>query len=398
MAISNRYPTARHQVARDYRRDRPERRYRPRYPTPDNDNKPGWKPRKPVPLIPANDNRPVPKVSDWSYSRPPRLPGYKRWLRLFLRLNPLIGAALTLWELYDLYRWYQEYLERGLHPEGSNRLTCANDNPAWSRRMSFWYGSGDLLICESFWYPPGAPEPGQSNTWSPFSQWWVEWENRPEVDPNNWWWMRATRFPTDPGGNPTWIPEDGFYPKPWTPPFLEPDIRPPPWDEPFVEPNRPLPPTPPRPRYKPDKRLPEKPLLPEDTFRDEPTFRPQPDGRDHPLPRRPRKRERERKVRLRDMPNKRLRRIMGWLLSAASEGGDFLDIMYGALPKKLQNEDADMSEKFQTVFTNLDKVDFDKFVSDLWQNEVNDRYFGKGFKDMSDALEAFGLELPTLKI
>ena len=98
------------------------------------------------------------------------------------------------------------------------------------------------------------------------------------------------------------------------------------------------------------------------------------------------------------MPNQKLRRTLGWLISAASEGGDFLDIMYGALPKELQSDDANMAEKFETVFKNLDKVDFDKFVSDLWQNEVSDRYFGKGFGDMSDALEEFGLELPTLKL
>ena len=86
------------------------------------------------------------------------------------------------------------------------------------------------------------------------------------------------------------------------------------------------------------------------------------------------------------------------MLSAASEGGDFLDIMYGALPDHLQNDDANMSEKFQTVFSNLDKVDFDEFVSELWQNEVQDRYLGKGFSDMTSALEEFGLELPSLKI
>ena len=98
------------------------------------------------------------------------------------------------------------------------------------------------------------------------------------------------------------------------------------------------------------------------------------------------------------MPNQKLRRTLGRLISAASEGGDFLDIMYGALPKELQSDDANMAEKFETVFKNLDKVDFDKFVSDLWQNEVSDRYFGKGFGDMSDALEEFGLELQTLKL
>ena len=121
MVNTNRYP--RQGAARDYRRQPRDER---RLPRPDNDNNPNRprpRPRRPLPLIPANDNRPVPKVGEWSYSRPPRLPGYKRWLRLFLRLNPLIGAALTLWELYDLYRWYQEYLNRGMRPAGYHSRT-----------------------------------------------------------------------------------------------------------------------------------------------------------------------------------------------------------------------------------------------------------------------------------
>ena len=107
---SNRYPER--QVARDYRRDRPVRRY----PTPDNDNKPGWRPpKRPLPLIPANDNRPVPKVDEWSFSKPPKIPGWMKYIRRVLRLHPLIGTALTLWELYDLYQWY---MSQGAEPGG----------------------------------------------------------------------------------------------------------------------------------------------------------------------------------------------------------------------------------------------------------------------------------------
>ena len=56
------------------------------------------------------------------------------------------------------------------------------------------------------------------------------------------------------------------------------------------------------------------------------------------------------------------------------------------------------AEKFDKVFRNLDKVDFTEAVNNIWTNHVEDRYFGKGFKDMTDALEAFGLELPSLKL
>ena len=121
MARSNRYPN-RGAVARDYRRDRPTRW------VPDNDNDPRWRrprelPRKPTPLIPANDNRPVPKVSDWSYSRPPKIPGYLRWMRRILWIAGPLGWALTAWELYQLWQEYQQLQEpdylRGLHTIGA---------------------------------------------------------------------------------------------------------------------------------------------------------------------------------------------------------------------------------------------------------------------------------------
>ena len=384
---SNRYPER--QVARDYRRDRPVRRY----PTPDNDNKPGWRPpKRPLPLIPANDNRPVPKVDEWSFSKPPKIPGWMKYIRRVLRLHPLIGTALTLWELYDLYQWY---MSQGAEPGG------------------YWFCRARLRPGTTYGYyrdhttptRPAVPCTTASGWptsvgWHPNRPWYVEYELWTAAVPpgarrNSP--LQAWRFDSDPGW-PVGDPPVWEQPVPWVEPYVRPDVRPDPWDEPFVEPNRPLPRHPPRPRYRRRRDERDRPRLPEDRVSDEPTFRPRPDWRTEPYPRKPHKRERERKLRLKDLPNKRLRRVLGWLLSAASESGDFLDILYGALPKELQSDDANMSEKFQTVFSNLDKVDFSKFVSDLWQNEVSDRYFGKGFEDMSDALESFGLELPSLKL
>lgn len=393
MANSNRYPVQ--GAARDYRRLPREER---RYPRPDNDNDPNRprpRPRKPRPLIPANDNRPVPKVGDWSQPRPPRLPGWARWLSRFMRLYPLIGAALTLWELYELYQYYQK---KGV--SSSDYVFCHEPNippgvhkPKWMHAPGF---CGDQL--------PHAPGTGE---WTPGSPWWVDYIEYPNAIHGKIWYPHDSRkFDSNPGTPPVEDDVPVIFPRPW----IDPDY-PGIWEDPFPDPlkpdtpfPRPKPPQRPDPRNRPDDRtrpdprLPPRPRLPEDRVSEEPTFRPKPDWRTEPYPRRPPPRERERKLRIRDLPNQRLRRTLGWLLSAASEGGDFLDIMYGALPDNLQNDDANMSEKFQTVFANLDKVDFDEFVSELWQNEVQDRYFGKGFKDMTSALEEFGLELPSLKI
>ena len=384
---SNRFPGR--QVARDYRSDRPVRRY----PVPDNDNKPGWRPpRKPLPLIPANDNRPVPKVGEWSFSRPPRIPGYLKWLRRILRLHPVIGIGLTLWELYDLYQWYMSAGPAAGQYWFCREATRPGRGYRWGNKHTDPNRPAEVCTTSTGWAEP-------TGTWAPQHPWYIEFEQwiNSLTGGRRKHPIQAWRYDVDPGFDGPGFPPQS-KPTPWVEPWLPPNVRPDPWIEPFVEPYRPLPPTPPRPRYRRRRDDRDRPTLPEDRVSDEPTFEPRPDWRTEPYPRKPHKRERERKVRLKDMPNKRLRRVFGWLLSAASEGGDFLDIMYGALPKELQKDDANMSEKFETVFKNLDKVDFDKFVSDLWQNEVSDRYFGKGFEDMSDALESFGLELPSLKL
>ena len=386
MAQTNRYPSARNSAARDYQ-ERP--RSRPRDWVPANDNTPR---RKPPSWIPANDNRPVPKPNEWSPPSRPRIPGYKQWLRRIMRVSPWLVYGLTA---YEIWEWYQR--QKVLDVSGLGfQMVCTIPGPKpWMRYFLGTAGNNcgvgaQPLGTEAVSIPPlGQPSrPGR------VSRDYVEFmfptsSSRGTIMEV---WKREIFWgePAEPG----WTP--GFEPMPWLPPVIPPLYpTPDPWEDPFVTPNYPKEPRR-RPRVKTSNDP--RPRLPEDRVSEEPVFRPLPTPDRPLLPRRPRKHERERKIRIRDMPNKRLRRIMGWLISAASEAGDFLDILYGALPDDLTNSDANTKEKFETVFKNLDKVDFDKFVSDLWQNEVQDRYFGKGFGDMSDALEEFGLELPSLKL
>jgi len=379
--MTNRYPSR--QVARDYRNVRPDRRVW----LPDNDNKPGWKPPRPRPWIPANDNRPVPKLSEWSLSPLPKVPGWARWARNFMRILGPLGWALTAYELWELYQWYMS--------QGS-----ASPAEYWFCHNATRPGRGYQWENDPGPCTTSAGWASDTGNWGVAYPWYVEYEQWRATVPagarrkNP---IQAWRYSSDPGF-PAGDPPVTSEPRPWVEPDLRPDLRPPPWEDPWVEPYRPLPKFPPRPRTRRDPRVEDRPKLPEDKVSEEPVFRPKPDWRTEPYPRKPRKRERERKVRLKDMPNQRLRRLLGWLLSAASESGDFLEALYDSLPGDLKSEKDTMAQKFDKVFRNLDKVDFTEAVNNIWTNHVEDRYFGKGFKDMTDALEAFGLELPSLKL
>lgn len=386
---SNRYPA--NLARRDYRRPTPKPRW---YPTPDNDNTPGRRPR-PKPWIPANDNRPVPTPAEWAVPKQPRVPGYRKFLRRALHALPLINAGYVVWNLLngppridpaaygftlvcrvpgpiDIWTW----------ATGNSSNTCAVPNQSTAGGSS----------PENFVIPArNNPNPGTVRR-DTIRGYITTGSNRGTQLEE---WTRAIRYGVSyPPGYP--VPDEEPFPWPRFPLEVWPD----PWIDPFIPPGYPPLPEPrarPRPRpLQPTPRLPEDRVSEEPRYPPRPEFRPRPEP--EPLPRRPRKYERERKIRIKDIPNKRLRRVLGWLISAASEAGDFLDILYDALPDSLTNSDADTAEKFETVFKNLDKVDFDEFVSELWQNEVQDRYFGKGFGDMTSALEEFGLELPSLKL
>lgn len=396
MAInSNRYPRA-GAVARDYRRPRtdPTRRY----PTPDNDNNPNRPRPRPKPWIPDNDNRPVPKPTDWSLSEPPRVPGYYKWLRRFARLHPLLPLGLGVWQ------WYQS--DPRFNPgDYGFTLVCQIPGPYTHLCYAAGFaanncGTSNQPVCstteDDFTIPPRSNSTPNTVRRDVIR---YMFETSPARGTIMQEWKREIRYGQgypgyEPDGRPKWYPDADPWPEPWP----RQPRRPLPWDDPFIEPGRPVPKTPRNPR--PEPKYPRRPRLPEDKVDLEPPslpeFRPKPEP--PPLPRQPRKRERERKIRIEDLPNRKLRRILGWMLSAASESGDFLESLYDALPDELQHQDDNMAQKFDKVFKNLDKVDFGEAVNNLWTNYVEDRYFGKGFGDMADALEEFGIELPTLKL
>lgn len=378
MAKTNRYPMPREK--RDYRPFRPPSRR----PYPLNDNKRGF------PGLPANDNFPMPSPADLLPNKV-RIPGYRKWQRAMLRAMPYGW----LYGVVGMYPWYQP----GGMPDFAAygfRLLCKIGPPPIRRGMS--YGQYDAPnACgvpayannsmETF---PGVPASnGRSYTIAYTSEPPVAEGGTLGIQLEEWW--RPARWQGGP--RPGEIPAMPGYkpPKIYIPPDL-PRVDPHPWFDPFKPPGYPEQPPISRPPY----RRPEREPLPEDRVYGDADPLPEPPPT--PLPRPPRKRERERKIRIKDMPNQRLRRILGWLLSAASEGGDFLESLYDALPDALQSDNDTMADKFDKVFKNLDKVDFTKAVDNLWTNQVEDRYFGKGFKDMTDALEDFGIELPSLKL
>lgn len=378
MARTNRFPIPREK--RDYRPFRPPSRR----PYALNDNKHGF------PGLPANDNYPMPSPADM-FPNKVRIPGYRKWQRIVTRAMPygwLYGVVGFL-----------PWLTPTVMPDPSRYgfiLLCKIGPPPIRKGMS--YGQYDAPnACgvpayannsmETF---PGIPASnGRSYTIAYTSEPPVAEGGTLGIQLEEWWRPARWQGGPAPGEYPASPP--ARPPTTYLPPNL-PDYLPHPWLDPFKPPLLPEYPPLPRPPY----RRPDKPYLPED--REVGDIDPLPKPPPQPLPRTPRKRERERKIRIKDLPNMRLRRILGWLLSAASESGDFLESLYDALPDTLQSEDDTMADKFDKVFKNLDKVDFTKAVDNLWTNQVEDRYFGKGFSDMTDALESFGVELPSLKL
>lgn len=379
MALTNRYP----RVARP-RRDYPSSRPTPRKrPVADNDNRRN--------RVPANDN--VPSPLDFA----PLEHGLRNtrvWRRLFRRLSPYgyVSGAVGLipWLLPDQMPNLSSY---------GFQLIC-RIAPAIPR-AGVSMGANAPNACGVPAYSmyaldnaPPIPSPNGGGLA-------IAYTSEPPVavggdlgvQLEEWW-----RPPTWQGG-----PAPGAYPPvPQLVPgsiILPPNLpewqpMPHPWIDPLPNPNAPtVPPLAHPPYNKPHVGLPEASIRGRGRTEKIPTRAEEP----QPL-RRPRRRERERKIRIADMPDKRMRRLLGWLISAASEGGDFLDSLYDALPDSLRSSDDDTAAKFNKVFFNLDKVDFTEAVQNLIANQVEDRYFGKGFGDMTSALEDFGVELPSLKL
>lgn len=156
-------------------------------------------------------------------------------------------------------------------------------------------------------------------------------------------------------------------------------------DPALVPPGAPIPT--PKPRVRPRGRRrynPETPVVPR------PREEPQPLAR----PGRPTKGTKERKVAV----NGQVRKWLGWLVSTASEFGDFLDALHDALPKDLQAENGTMKDKFDAVYRNLDKVDMLDAVQNLVENQVTDKYYADVFEKFQKGLDQFGIEVTALRL
>lgn len=355
--MSNRYPhLATQQRPADYR-TRPPRYKLPRYG------------RSNIPRlhVPANMN--VPGVVKPGFLAPviPKYGFARTGLRLFVRLNPWISAALLAYDLYELAKWAQ-----ARRPSINGWTSYVNCDLERIGPQSGKWGPNACLV--------GTPEP--SPPWQTGSMWWHHLQKTTPTAIN---WRTRDRwfYPVDPGANPTILPEAPALPAiPWQ----EPDL--PPWLEPLKPPLRPdYPPIAPPIRLRPPR-----PVRPEDSDRG-PAVKPLPP---QPLPRpsRPSKDERERKVK----GNYNVRKLLGNILSEMSEAGDFLDALHDALPDKVQAKDGTMFEKFEALFYNLDKVDMNEAFQNLIENQVTDKYYAKLFADMQEVMEGYGLELPSLRL
>lgn len=103
-----------------------------------------------------------------------------------------------------------------------------------------------------------------------------------------------------------------------------------------------------------------------------------------PFPRRPRRGEKERKIR-----GQGLVKIFGAGLSNYSEVGDFIDCIWDALPEQYQtpakrageaihrNSRVHLGDKMMDLYENLDKVDFGEAVKNLILNQIEDAVVGR---------------------
>jgi len=177
---------------------------------------------------------------------------------------------------------------------------------------------------------------------------------------------------------------------PWLP--IIPDI----WLPPLLEPlPLPLSPEPlPYPKWRPrDEWLPDS----DSRGYDDPRGRvePEPERDPDPLPRRPRKDVHERKVKA---PLSVWRAIAGKLLSNYSEAGDFVEALFDALPDGVKPKNPTMPEMLQTLYEHYQEIDVAKAIENWVTNNRGDSIWGQGFGVLTDALEAYGLELPTLRL
>ena len=351
------------------RRTRPP--YRPTRPFSPPVRKPAVFPGMPRPVGPFGKRLPLPGYI------PPVVPRIAYpWLRVFSRLNPWLFAAVTLYELWQLYKQWDT-------PAGANICRPATPGfPKYMRYLRYGFCTQGFVITD----PVIA-----STNWQPLKPYLSEVE--PMNVPNNrkmrtLWWKYIP--PEEP--HPEMPPEGLPLPEvvPILPPVpLVPQI---PWFPISVPPLSPVPPPIHRPPFVPPMPNPETNAPPVGNY--PPGHEPAPRSRVRPQqrlrPRPPGRRVKERKLK----GTAQQRKFLGWLLSSASEANDLLDALHDALPKEFQGRDHPAS-KWEALYKNWDKVDMSEAFTNIWNNQATDKYYGEAFKKLQDGLSEAGFDFPS---
>lgn len=305
-----------------------------------------------------------------------------RWALMALRLYPWLSLGLLAWELWNLYKSWNP-------PTGGN--FCRD--PSGGSTQWWWTPHDHCYASYS--------DAGFSKEWS---------DGRPYLHKREYL-IPGDRFnvPLEYTGpytapiGPSPLPDGEIVPEisPYMPPMLPWPLVP--WEPIAVPPFAPQPIPVPRPRWVPQRPNPEAapgpPFSPPVDVGPDPSRRPRPvrapRPRPEPLPEPIRARPPGRGVKERKLQGSaRSRKLLGLLLSGASEGFDLLDALHDALPKEFRAKADHPNAKFLSLYQNWDKVDMNEAFENIWRNQAEDRYFGQKFGEMQDALSEAGLDFP----
>lgn len=412
---SNRYPVAN---PRDYPRVRP---YDPSRRRPRNPRGPVWRPRPKVrPKTPLFPVRPRPFTP---FGRRPPIPfSVPRGPVISIaglggRLFPIIGWALLAYDLWQLWQWYNQ--KTGMPLGDSGWIQCCAD-PSIFPIDSYAIGSlsalnSNPLACTAtlcglggqlFNGNPADGIPGLTKTGSGrYNKQYLYLGKRNGAGTRQTHaegYIRVVASPAyitpqTPASWPDWVPET-IVPTgiPIPDPIADPDYVPfIPWFDPFLNP--PLGPEP-FPENPPVYRPPTQPYRPDmgDKGNELPTpdFKPDPRPNGETWPHRPPKGEKERKIK---GGYNRIRQFLGQLLSGISEVNDVIEALWDALPESAQTEGANLREKFNDLYQNVDDIDMAEAVQNLVENQVEDKYLAQGFQALNEAYENLGIELGGLR-
>jgi len=383
MSMSNRYPRGAFAAPADSPKVRP---------TPANDNVPQVRPPRPRrPPMPANDNLP-----GW---RPSRIPGGKKAAagmlrRMLPRLIPVLGWALTAYEIYDLMQRLGDYPHPygSLDPVGYTKYgECSGGTWPSGPEMAWLTVVRPCLSSGNYNPPDPAPEQyvqwGVSElayrwfkllpsdvTWSPFRERWGAKE---------YWQKNPTGPYAAPGIVPYILPPFPLW-FPWVPSIW-------PLAPPFSPMPQPVPLPVRRPGFEPAPN-PEEAYPPRGyqvpQSQEAPGEEPAPVIRARPR----RKREKEIKV----TASNGIRKWLGWALSQYSEIGDLVDALYEALPDELQSKKDTLWDKVEKLYKYSDQIDMAEAMTNIVYDQVTDPKFAEQFQAMQEALAEFGIALPDL--